>query len=256
MTTENRSTDGAPCWVDLGTSDADRSRAFYGDLFGWKALEPSPEFGGYFMFTQDDIAVAGAMGGTSASPASDVWSVYLSTDDARKTLEAAETSGGHVLMGAMDVADIGTMGMVADVGGAAIGIWQPGTFAGLTHSEKPGTPVWFELLTGNYEAAVAFYRDVFHWDAHTMSDTPEFRYTTLGEGTAAKAGIMDGAGFLPDGVHGTWAVYFAVPDTDAALARVVELGGAIVTPARDTPYGRLATAADPNGAHFNLMAGS
>ena len=28
---------GAPCWVDLFTSDPDATRAFYGELFGWKS---------------------------------------------------------------------------------------------------------------------------------------------------------------------------------------------------------------------------
>ena len=26
---------GAPCWIDLMSSDTDKSRAFYGELFGW-----------------------------------------------------------------------------------------------------------------------------------------------------------------------------------------------------------------------------
>jgi hypothetical protein len=33
----------------------------------------------------------------------------------------------------------------------------------------------------------------------TVSDTPEFRYTTLGEGEGQLAGVMDASGFLPDG---------------------------------------------------------
>ena len=56
---------------------------------------------------------------------------------------------------------------------------------------EPGTPAWFELHTRAYEQTVAFYRDVFGWDAHAMSDTHEFRYTTLGEGESQLAGIMD-----------------------------------------------------------------
>ena len=43
-------------------------------------------------------------------------------------------------------------------------------------------------------------------------------------------------------------------DADAALERVVELGGTIVQPAEDTPYGRLATAADPTGTRFRIVA--
>lgn len=53
-----------------------------------------------------------------------------------------------------------------------------------------------------------------------------------------------------------WAVYFAVEDTDAALAKVVDLGGSIVAAAEDTPYGRIAQTADATGSQFRLVAGS
>jgi predicted enzyme related to lactoylglutathione lyase len=49
-------------------------------------------------------------------------------------------------------------------------------------------------------------------------------------------------------------VYFGVEDTDAALAKIVDLGGSVLTAAQDSPYGRLATAADPTGARFKLVA--
>ena len=50
------------------------------------------------------------------------------------------------------------------------------------------------------------------------------------DGDAQLAGIMDASGFLPDGVPAHWSVYFGVDDTDATLAKVVELGGSIVLP--------------------------
>ena len=34
----------------------------------------------------------------------------------------------------------------------------------------------------------------------------------------------------------------------------MELGGKVTQPAEDTPYGRLAQAADPTGTAFKLMA--
>ncbi|TMK52071.1 MAG: VOC family protein, partial [Actinobacteria bacterium] len=81
-----------------------------------------------------------------------------------------------------------------------------------------------------------------------------FRYTTLGEGESQLAGIMDASAFLPEGVPAHWSIYFGVEDADAALAKITELGGSIVRPAEDTPYGRLATATDPTGAQFKLVA--
>ncbi len=246
---------GAPCWIDLMTSDTGRSREFYGQLFGWTAEEPNEQFGGYFNFTTDGVRVAGCMASQPGEGVPDVWSVYLATDDARKTVEAAAANGGQVHVAAMDVGDLGTMAVLADPGGAAIGVWQPGTHQGFGLLGEPGTPAWFELHTRDYTTAVDFYRDVFRWETHVAGDTPEFRYTTLGQGDGQLAGIMDASGFLADGVPAHWSVYFGVEDTDAALAKIVELGGSIVLAAEDTPYGRLATAADLNGATFKLVAG-
>jgi predicted enzyme related to lactoylglutathione lyase len=153
----------------------------------------------------------------------------------------------------MDVSEQGTMALVTDAGGAAIGIWQPGLHRGFGVLAEPGTPAWFELLTRDYDVSVEFYRQVFGWDTHVASDAPELRYTTLGEGESQAAGIMDASAFLPDGVPAHWSIYFGVEDADAALAKIVELGGTIVQPAEDTPYGRLAQAADPTGALFKLI---
>ena len=245
---------GAPCWVDLMTSDTGRSRAFYGELFGWTAEEPNQEFGGYFNYTKDGVLVAGCMGSEPANPVN-TWSVYLATDDARKTIEGATANGGQVIVPAMNVGDLGTMGVVLDAGGAAIGLWQPGTHKGFGVLGEPGTPGWFELHTRDYDDALTFYREVFRWETRVESDTPEFRYTVLGDEQTQLAGVMDASGFLPEGVPAHWSVYFGVADTDAALAKIVELGGAVVLAAEDTPYGRLATAADATGATFKLVAG-
>lgn len=245
---------GAPCWVELTTSDTERSRKFYSQLFGWVAEEPVEEFGGYFNFTKDGTPVAGCMASQPGSGMPAVWSVYLATDDAGKTLEAATANGGQVLVSAMPVGELGTMGFVADSGGAGIGVWQPGLHQGFTVFGEAGTPSWFELLTRDYQLAVDFYRSVFRWDTHVVSDTPELCYTTLKHGEDWLAGIMDASGFLPDGVPAHWSVYFGVDDTDAALATIVDLGGSVLTPAQDTPYGRLASAADPTGVQFKLVA--
>jgi predicted enzyme related to lactoylglutathione lyase len=245
---------GAPIWIDLFTSDPARSRAFYGDLMGWAAEEPNADFGGYFNFSKDGYLIAGGMLNDGTAGVPDGWNVYLNVADAEATVAKATAHGGGVIVPAMAVADLGTMAVITDAGGAAIGMWQPGTHKGIGLSGDPGTPAWFELHTRNYAASVQFYKDVFAWDAHTMSDTDEFRYTTLGESDSAAAGIMDSSGFLPEGVPAHWAVYIRVADTDAAVKTTVDLGGALVMPAEDTPYGRVAMVSDPTGAHFRLVA--
>ena len=251
MSTRDDAPFGSPAWTDLMTADTDGARRFYGELLGWECEEPSVELGGYANFTKDGALVAGLMDKPEAEMP-DVWSVYLEVADAEKTVAAVTDRGLTVVVPAMAVGDLGTMAVVTDAGGAVIGMWQPGEHAGFGRWMEPGTPGWFELHTRDYAAAVSFYEEVFGWKTKVEADTPEFRYTTEVEGELQYAGVMDGSGFLPDGVPAHWSVYFDVADVDASVAQAVELGGSLIMGVDDTPYGRLASMADPSGAQFKL----
>lgn len=258
MTTRDSAPIGSPCWADLWTSDVEGSRKFYSELFGWEALEPSAEFGGYFMFTRNGVPVAGGMGDMGDMSANNSWSIYLASNDIAKTVEAAETSGAQVISPATPVADLGLQAVLLDPTGAHLGTWQPGTFPGFTVLNEVGTPSWFELQTRDYAAAVGFYRTVYHWDTHTVGDSDDFRYTTMRHpnGDSDLAGIMDAGAFLPDGVPAHWSIYWEADDVDAYVARVKALGGSIVMDPQDSAFGRLATVLDPAGAQFKLRTPS
>ena len=238
---------GAPCWVDLTTTDVERSRDFYGRLFGWSADEPQEQYGGYFTFRRDDVPVAGCMASRGQGP--DHWSVYLATDDAAATHASALAAGGHSLTDAMTVGELGTMALLTDPTGATVGLWQADQFQGITVLAEQGAPSWFELSTPEYEPALDFYRKVFGWQTRVVSDKAESLYSTANDGDDQLAGVMAAPGSPP-----LWSVFFGVADADAALATIVELGGAVTIAPLDTPYGRLAAAADATGATFKLVA--
>ncbi|MGN6576932.1 MAG: VOC family protein [Nocardioides sp.] len=250
---ENRPA-GAPCWIDLVTSDIDAAQAFYGGLFGWTgSAADQATYGGYVTFTLEGNDVAGCMGKDSSMQAMpDHWSVYLSSPDARATTLTAQQRGAPVFVEPTPIPEVGVMAVLADPGGASVGVWQADPFAGFEALGEPGTPTWFELHSRSYGDAVGFYRDVFGWETEVMSDSPEFRYTTLGSGPDAAAGVVDASGWS-DQEELTWHVYFAVSDSDAACAKVTELGGSVKYPPEDSPYGRIATVRDPGGAVFKLM---
>ena len=256
MSTRDSAPVGAPCWVDLWTSDVDASRHFYAELFGWEALEPSPEFGGYFMFSREGAPVAGGRGDMGDLKADNRWKVYLATADVNATIEKVASAGGSAVFPPMAVADMGIQSVIIDPTGATVGLWQPGTFQGFNVLEEPGAPAWFELHTNDYDKAIEFYREAIGWGTDVMGDADSFRYSMAHEpgGETPFAGVYDAASDLASGAASYWAIYWSVEDVDATVAKLRSLGGGVSEEAQDTPYGRMATVSDTTGAPFRLLS--
>jgi hypothetical protein len=151
-------------------------------------------------------------------------------------------------MAPFDVMDSGRMAFVLDPAGAAVALWQANQHIGATLVNEPGTVIWNELITTD-PGVVTFYADVLGVTTSTM-DMGAGAYTLFEVG-----GEMVGGTTAPQmpGVPNHWHVYFAVADADATVAKVAELGGAVVVEPFDTPVGRMAVASDPQGAVFSIM---
>lgn len=260
MATPHTTPTGTPCWADLWTSDVEASRRFYPELFGWKALEPSPEFGGYWMFERDGAPVAGGMGSMPDLAADNAWKPYFATHDIDATIKRAEAGGASVLGGgAMPIADLGVQAFLNDPAGAGFGLWQAGTFAGFGNtigSGAVGAPSWVELNTRDHAGALAFYTDLFGYETSAVSDTDQMRYFTFrAPGTDTDlGGIMDGSPWMAEGTGDHWAIYWRVDDTAAATRAAKGLGATVVQGPDPTPYGVLAQLNDPAGAMFKLQS--
>jgi predicted enzyme related to lactoylglutathione lyase len=243
---------GTPCWVDLLSTDTAKSEAFYGALLSWTFEATGPAFGGYITASSDGHSVAGLMARQPSMQQPDGWNTYLATADIDATVAAATAAGAQVAMATMAVGDIGKMAYLIDPVGAMVGLWQAGAHTGFGKYNEPGSVTWDEHHSKNFAASTAFYESVFGWGLDKTSDSDEFRYYQAQVNGETVAGLMDSAGFLPAEVPSHWAVYFSVADTDEAQAKAVELGGAVVRTAEDTPFGRIADLTDSTGAPFKL----
>jgi uncharacterized protein len=250
----NDAPSGAPCWIDLTTSDVDRAQDFYGTVFGWTFETAGPEYGGYINAAKDGHRVAGLMANRPESGSPDNWATYFHSTDINATLAAVKAAGGSVCVEPMEVPAKGFMSMAIDPSSAFFGLWQPLEHRGFEVIGEAGSPVWHQLTTRDYPAAVDFYREVLGWRTEQISDTDDFRYTTAWFGDQQLLGVMDGASCLPEGVPSNWTVFFGAEDVDKTLRVINENGGAVLQPADDTPYGRLAAATDPTGVVFNLSS--
>jgi uncharacterized protein len=245
-------TPGTPCWVDLACADIDASASFYADLLGWEASEQasSAEMGGYRRATFEGDDVAGLMPRMQEGMPQ-MWTTYISVEDATATADKVTAAGGGVIAPPMDVMDLGKMAIFTDSTGAAFGVWQPGTFVGAVRVNGAGALCWNELGTRDVEAAKAFYGDVFGWtvDEHQIQRTeggpgPDVYIEWQLDGKSI-GGMMDIDGMLPDQVPAHWLVYFGVEDTDAAVAKVKAAGGEVRFGPVDIDAGRFAVVTEP-----------
>lgn len=250
---------GAPIWFDLMSSDPDRAAGFYREIFGWEAEEPNPEFGGYRNFTRNGKRVAGLMPfiqGSGGHP--NVWSVYLHTADAAATAKAVEAAGGSVMVPPMPVGDMGVMLVAADSAGAVIGFWQSGSHPGFSEWGEHGAPYWFECQSMDYTASRDFYPKVTGARLEEVgtgggADTagPD-HYSQIFNGELSYSGIMDSVKLMPAGTPSFWQVYVTVDDVAGTVKQAQALGGEVIMPGEDTPYGTLAAIKDPLGAPICL----
>lgn len=241
---------GTPAWVDLNVPDHRAAHAFYTGLFGWEFLPPAgPEMGYYSMSHRGGQMIAGI----AESQEPPAWTTYLATDDIDATLAKAAEAGGQVLVGPETVEPFGQFAAVLDPVGAVFGLWQAGEHIGSSVVNEPGAVIWNESYGRDLEAAKAFYSHVFGYTFGDMSQ-PGFEYVTIALPGGEPVGGLGGPGSKPEGTDPAWFVYFATEDTDRALERVVALGGSVLTEARPSPFGSMATVAGPTGEVFVLMS--
>jgi predicted enzyme related to lactoylglutathione lyase len=245
-------TPGTPSWVDLSTPDTSAAAAFYGSLFGWEVEEGGPEFGGYRMAHLRGRPVAG-IGPQMQPNMPPSWATYVDTDDADAIAKAVTDAGGQTFMAPMDVMDVGRMAVFADPTGAAFGVWQANKHLGAGIVNEPVSLCWNELATREPDRAIAFYRDVFGWQARTHAPDPVPYTEFLLDGPDSIAGMMPMDDSIPAEVPAHWRVYFAVADIDATVAKAAELGGSVHMSPMDIPQGRMAALADPQGAMFSVI---
>ena len=258
----DRYAQGAPCWVDLATTDQAAAKSFYGGLFGW-TYEDSPldESGTQFysMATVEGSHAAAVYTQPEEQKQMGIpphWSVHLTVEDADAAAGRVTELGGEIIMGPFDVFESGRMVILKDPTGAAVTLWQPRKHIGAGVKYQPGAMAWCELMTTDPGVATTFYADLlgFHTERMTMENGVE--YTVLMAAGAPAAGIMA----LPEELRAMqippyWSVYFQVANVDATVEIVTANAGTVHMPPTDiATVGRVAFVGDPQGAGLGLMA--
>lgn len=120
---------------------------------------------------------------------------------------------------------------------------------------KHGHFCWYDLMTTDIAAAVAFYKPVMGWsvdDWQAKGGAMPYAHVQTDQGPLGGITLLP-AEVKAMGVPPHWTGYVEVDDVDATAAKAVALGGKLYM-AMDLPgTGRFATIADPDGAAIALF---
>jgi predicted enzyme related to lactoylglutathione lyase len=244
----DRPVTGGPCWTELGTSDLEAAKRFYAHLFGWRPeTDPRQEAGGYTVAHLGEAAVA-AITPLYQDSQPVAWNVSFAVADADAAAEAVTAAGGTVVLGPMDVFDVGRFAVAVDPGGAAFQLWQARAFPGAGLFNAPGALGWVELMTRAPDRVKEFYTTVFGWTVTTSEYYPQW-----GIDGADFGGMVTMGDKFPHEVPSHWLPYFAVEDVDATADTAVQAGGHMLMEPTSVPDGpRIAVLRDPQGAAFGV----
>src|SRR5437764_1109241 len=108
---------------------------------------------------------------------------------------------------------------------------------------KPGMPCWVDLNSSDIEASKAFYTGLFGWETGPTPPPEAGGYTMFMKGgqEVAAVGPIQNEGQPP-----VWVTY-------AAVDKVKDLGGSVLSPPMDIPAGRFAVVADNQGSSFGVI---
>ncbi|HZA84976.1 MAG TPA: VOC family protein [Actinomycetes bacterium] len=239
---------GTFSWVDLGTTDVEGAKAFYGGLFGWQTDDLSTVRGGYTLCRLKGRDVAGIH--RHAEDEGTGWGSSITVEDVDRATERARELGATVLAEPFDVPDAGRTAVLRDPSGAVVSLWQPRGHAGAELVNEDGTWTWNELVTADLDAAKGFYGELFGWASEDIAGPLRRTSFTLGD-------LLIGGGHAPvpqEDPTPRWTIAFWVADADRAAAEVQKLGGTVLLPPMDVPVGRFTIVADPAGAAFTATA--
>ena len=230
-------------WHDLFTKDRQSSMEFYSALFGYTFEEEENRA----IFSNQDGPQGALIDMDSSLGLPTHWLPYISVPSTTDAAFRIGAGGGRLIMSGNSFL------IFTDVEGALLKIFQ-GNMAHSVDSQCPGSIVFDELLCTNSKQALAFIQNITGWHSTTTQlwPTGEYHFCTEKDSDVAIAGIRT---VNPKTVPSSfWVSHFKTDNLKKALGKVLDLGGAVVTPYLHLPgYGLSAIVQDNLGATFALL---
>ncbi len=235
-------------WHELGTTDLDASKRFYGELFGWEFDDTDLGGAMYSLITQGGKNIGGMIysPGTSKSG----WVGAISVEDTKSSADFLSSNGAKSLIGSSQLPGRGSMALMQDSQDAMIALVHSNI--GDPELQEPMTYgwLWMELWSENPEDAAAFYSRIFGYDVEER-EVEGKPYWLFSKNEVPVGGISRNP---VKNMKSQWVPYIKVSDPVRMADRARELGANILlSPSSNIRQGSVAIIADPNGAIFCMQ---
>jgi predicted enzyme related to lactoylglutathione lyase len=110
--------------VELNTTDVSKAKTFYGSLFNW-TLEDVPMPGGSYTTIKVGEGTGGGIMKHPVPGAPSAWLAYVLVDDIAAATKKAKSLGANVMKDVTEVMGMGSLSIIIDPTGAALGLWEP-----------------------------------------------------------------------------------------------------------------------------------
>ena len=108
---------------EVQSKDAERSKKFFSDLFGWHVDSNNPMNYGMVDTHTEGRGINGGIAGTEEQPHV---VFYIEVDDINAYLKKAEGLGGKTIMPRTEIPNAVTLALFSDPDGNTIGMVEPG----------------------------------------------------------------------------------------------------------------------------------
>lgn len=241
-------------WHDLAADDLDAAAAFYSDTIGWTVtpMEGSPM--PYKLLMAGEAGMGGVMTLTEemkSMGAGPSWTPCIAAENLDALCKKVTSLGGTVLSKPDDVPG-GRFAVLQDPQGAVFESYQAEDKNGESEQHPnppPGHFSWYDLNTTDWEAARAFYGELFLWSESGVMDSPGGAYWMFRSqaGDRTLGGMSNRAAQMNLPPH--WLCYITVGNLEATVERLTAKGGKVTNGPMEVPGGdRIVHCLDPQGA--------
>ena len=110
--------------VELNTTDVEKAKTFYGQLFDWELEDETMGPSGTYTMIKPGKGTGGGILKHPGEGEPSMWLAYVEMEDVAASTQKAKSLGARIMRDVTEVPGAGTMSILVDPTGAMFALWK------------------------------------------------------------------------------------------------------------------------------------